>query len=220
MRGGGMGGGGGMRGGGMGGAAARGGAGGGAAARVPGAPRPGAAAPGGEKALTLQNLRVVLFTDQGVLVADPVPVGLQGKDKRGWLPVSVPIIQFKGAQGAKSINAVGLFADESDTFYLGQIRLVVDRTPPELKLAATPQIARTKQVVSFSAELLGGAMDPLYTWDFGESDRAQQQAVGRKVKYIFKDPGDYVVTCTATDRGGVRQPVAKTTGVHVEEPPK
>jgi hypothetical protein len=232
-------GGGGMGGGGLGGGG-RGGIGGGGRAGVVGgrgavggaptgqaATRPGAAAAPrapapGEKALTLENLRLVFFTDQGVLVADPVRVGLQAKDKRGWIPVSVSLARFQGPEGAKSLRAVGLFAEQSDTFYLGQMRLLIDRTPVRVALKAEPAVARTGEVIAFSADLTGGPVDPLISWDFGEgeSEALREQAVGAKVKYVYKKPGDYLVTCTVTDRAGARPPVKQTTGVHIEEAKK
>ena len=217
-----------MRGGGgmMGGGGMCGGA-GAAAGRAPAAPattaRPATGAPGagppGEKALTLRNLRLVLFTDEGVMVADPVPVDKDVKDKRGWVPVSVALAQFRGAQG-KAIRAVGLFAEESDTFYLGQVRLLVDPTPIKVTLKAEPSVTRPDRVVEFSAELTGGPVQPRFVWDFDASDDLQEQAVGPKVKYLFKKPGDYLVTCTVTDRAGVRESVSKTIGVRVEEAAK
>jgi len=233
MRGGGgmMGGGarGGMGGGGMRGGAARGGLMSGAATgraptgrapTRPGAPAAPGAAPTGEKALTTKNLRLVLFTDEGVIVADPVAIGLQAKDKRGWLPVSVSLARFKGPEGAKQLRAVGLFSEQSDVFYLGQLRLLVDRTPVRAAVKAEPAITRTGQVIDFSVELSGGPVDPQISWDFGESDEVKQQAVGARVKYVYKKAGDYLVTCTVADRGGVRGPLKASSGVHIEEAPK
>jgi len=219
-RGGGMAGGGGMRGG-MGGGGMRGGPGAGAT-RQPGAPgattgrAPGAAAAAGPKELNLRSVRVVLFTDEGPVAAESPVVGTMPKDKRGWFPVTISLTQFRGIQNVKKVRAVGIFADEADVFYLGQVRLLVDRTPVSLELKAEPAIARVGKVIEFSAETRGGAIDPDITWDFNAADGLQEQAVGPKVKYVFKEPGDYMVTCTVKDKAGVRPAISKATGVHIE----
>jgi hypothetical protein len=201
------------RGGGAGAGATRGRAGGQAGAAPGGR---GAGAPPGEKALTLQSLRLVLFTDEGMMVAEPVRVATTVKDKRGWYPVSAALAQFRGAKGAKSVGAVGIFADQSDVFYLGQVRLIVDHTPPRVALKAEPAVARTDELVDLTADLSGGPVDPEISWNFGDSGQTGPQAFGPHVKCLYKKPGDYVITCTVTDRAGVHTPVVQTTGVHVE----
>jgi PKD repeat protein len=172
------------------------------------------------KALTLKNLRLVLFTEAGELVADPVPVVATIKDKKGWIPVTVSLSRFKGAQGAKTVRAVGIFADQSDKFYLGQLRLIVDHSPPRVSVKANPGVARTKELVDFTTDLSGGAIEPKTSWNFGDTGGNEAQAFGSHVKYIYRKPGDYLATATVTDKAGVRKPVTATTGVHVEEAEK
>jgi len=211
-----MGGGGGGRGGGGGGAGAaptRGTAAAGAAAT----PRPGAAGAAAELAFTLHNLRLVLFTDQGVMVADPVTVGLMPNDERGWVPVSVPLSSFRGAEDANNVHAVGVFADESDVFYLGRVSLIVDHTAVRATVTAEPGITQVNQLIEFSASLRGGTIDPKISWDFDDDDGLQEEAFGPKVRYVYHEPGDYLVTCTVTDRSGARLPIVESTGVHIED---
>ncbi len=219
---GGMGGGGGRGGGmrgGMGGAGARGGARAGAAGAQP-TQRPGtgiAGQPGDEKIFVLKNLRVVLFTDQGVMIADSAPVGVMQEDKRGWTRVAIPLSEFKGVEDATNVRAVGVFAGESDVFYLGRVGVVVDRRPVEVIVTAEPSITRVDRVIEFSAELRGGPINPEFSWDFDDSDGIDEDAVGREVKYLYKEPGDYLATCTVRDRGGVQQEAVKTIGIRVED---
>ena len=197
-----------MRGGGGGGGAAAGrGAAAGAGAR--------AAAPG-EKTLTVRNLRLVLFTDRGQMIASAVPVGAIPKDERGWSPVAVALSQMKGAEGATKVRAVGIFADESDVFYLGRVRLLADSKPVEVTVKAEPLLARPDQLIEFSASLRGGAVDARISWDFDKRDGIRQEALGREVKYVYKEPGDYLITCTVTDKAGVRAPATTTVGIRVE----
>ncbi len=206
-------GGGGMRGGGMGG---RGGARGGTArGGVAGAPAL-TQADLTEKQFTARNLRLVLFTDKGQLVADDVPVGIFPKDERGWTPVTVSLAQLKGPQGATQVRAVGIFSDESEVFYLGRVRLIEDNRPVDVTVKAEPLFARPDQVITFTASLRGGPVAPIISWDFDKSDGIQQQAFGPEVKYLYKKPGDYQITCTVTDKAKVRAPASATVGIKVE----
>jgi len=177
---------------------------------------PGIAREAEEKAFSLHNLRIVLFTDRGMIVADPVPVGLLPKDNRGWTPVAVPLSQFQGVQDATTVRAVGIFADESDVFYLGRARLIIDHTPVDVTAKAEPSITLPDQLITLSAELRGGPIVPRISWDFDQSDGIQEQALGPSVKCLYKKPGDYLVTCTVTDRAGVRSPVVKAVGIRIE----
>ena len=217
MRGGG--GGGGRGGGGMRGGGTRGGAagtrGGTARAGQPGMPalRPGETE---SKALTARNLRLVLFTDKGMLVADAVPIGFEPRDERGWAPVSVPLAGFKGPKDATQVRAVAVFADESEVFYLGRIRLIEDKRPVEATITAEPLFANLNQLVTFSVALRGGPVDPIISWDFDKSNGIQKQAFGHEVKWLYKNPGDYMVTCTITDKAKVRAPATATVGIRAE----
>ena len=173
------------------------------------------------KALTMKNMRIVLFTEQGQLVADPVPVIATTKDKRGWVPVNVALARFSGAKGARELRAVGLFSDQTDRFYLGQLRLIVDHTPIKVTVKANPGMARTDQLVDFTTELTGGPVDdPQIAWSFGEGEKGQEQAFGTHVKYVYKKSGDFIVTATVKDKAGVRAPASGSAGVHIEETPK
>jgi hypothetical protein len=217
MRGGGMGG--GMGGGGMrgGGAGTRGGQAGGRQGGRQGGQTPGRPTGPQEKALTIKNMRIVLFTDQGQLIADPVPVIATTKDRRGWIPVSVVLARFSGPKGAREIRAVGLFGDQTDKLYLGQLRLIIDHTPVKVAVKANPGVARTDQLVDFTTELTGGPVDdPQVAWSFGEGEKGQQQAFGTHVRYVYKKPGDFIVTATVKNKAGARAPASGSTGVHIE----
>jgi len=176
---------------------------------------PAAAGPQ-EKAFTLTRVRVTLFTDAGPLTTDSAPVATMEKDKRGWLAVMVPLSKFAGIAEAKAVSAIGIYADQADVFYLAQVRLVIDHTAVRTMVKAEPSITVINRVVEFTAEVSGGAIDPECSWDFDNSDGIQKQAVGSKAKFIFKKSGDYMVTCTIADRAGVREPLVKMIGVHVE----
>ena len=169
-----------------------------------------------EKAFTARDLRLVLFTDKGMLIADAVPIGFGPRDERGWVPVTVPLAELKGPAGATQVRAVGIFSDEADVFYLGRVRLIEDKRPAEATIKAEPLFAHTKQVVTFTATLRGGPVDPIISWDFDKRDGIQQQAFGQQVKYLYKQPGDYLITCTITDKAKVRPPVTATVGIKVE----
>jgi hypothetical protein len=169
-----------------------------------------------EKAFTARNLRLVLFTDKGMLVADAVPIGFGPRDERGWVPVTVPLTELKGAAGATQVRAVGIFSLESDIFYLGRVRLIEDKRPVEATVKAEPLFAQVNQVITCTVTLRGGPVDPLISWDFDKADGIQQQALGPEVRYLYKKPGDYLITCTITDKSKVRPPATDVIGIKVE----
>lgn len=211
--------GGGARGGAMGGARGgpMGGARGGAMGGQQRTPRPGGERGAAEQnAFTARHLRVVLFTDAGMMIGESTPIGVLPKDDHGWLPVVLALSQLKGAEGAATVRAVGVFADQAEVFYLGRVSLLVDRRPVEVTVNAEPLFTRTNRIVEFTASLRGGAIHPEFSWDFDDRDGIQKQALGDSVKYMFKEPGNYLVTCTATDRSGARSPIAETVGIRVE----
>jgi hypothetical protein len=217
MRGGGGGRGGGMRGGGMRGGGMRGGGRAGTTAgRAPG----GAAASTDEKVFTARNLRLVLFTDEGMVEASAVPVVGASRDKRGWVPVRAALSEMAGAEGAAEVRAVGVFTDESEVFYLGRVSIVADSKPVEVTVKAEPLFARPRAVITFSASLRGGLVDPKTSWDFDQRDGIQRQALGREVKFLYDEPGDYLVTCTVTDKSGLREAATAEVGIRVEGSPE
>ncbi|MBN1457982.1 MAG: PKD domain-containing protein [Armatimonadetes bacterium] len=169
------------------------------------------------KTFTARNVRLVLFTDKGQLVADAVPIGVLPKDEKGWVPVAVSLAAMKGATDATQVRAVGVFTDESEVFYLGRVRLLVDNRPVEVTAKAEPLFTLPGQVVEFEASLRGGLIEPNFSWDFDRRDGIQAQALGEKVKFVFKEPGDYIITCTVTDKAGVQSPSKDEVGVKVEE---
>ena len=183
---------------------------------APGAPAgaPGAAPAANE--VRLRHVRVVLFTDAGAMIADGVPVDGSIKDARGWIPVSIALSDFRGAPGSQKVRAVGIFADESDVLYVGRVSLLVDRSVVRATLTASPSVARVGEMIEFSVTLKGGPIRPLISWDFDRADGIQREAVGGKVKYVYKSPGDYLATCTITDKAGVRAQMTEQIGVHVE----
>jgi len=153
------------------------------------------------------------------MIADAVPIREDDRDERGWVPVSVALASLRGLEGATQVRAVGLFTDEAEVFYLGRVRLIEDEQPAEVSVVATPQFARPNQVVEFTAKLRGGVIDPLITWDFDKTDGITEQAVGREVKFVYKEAGNYMVTCRVTDKAGIRKETTASVGIRVEGEP-
>ncbi len=123
----------------------------------PGTPGQPAGAPQ-ENGFSAHNLRLILYTDKGVMIANEVPLDQGGKGERGWYRVSWPLIRFSPASGAAQLEGVGLFSDEAEAFYLGQVRLLVDRQTVKFTLKASPTITKTNRVIDFSVELSGGRL--------------------------------------------------------------
>jgi len=166
-----------------------------------------------------RNMRLVLFTDKGQMIADAVPIMVDERDERGWVPVTAPLASLRGSEGATQVRAVGVFTDEAEIFYLGRVRLIADKRPAEVSVVATPQFARPNQIVEFRAKLRGGVIDPLITWDFDKTDGITDQAIGREVKFVYKEAGNYMATCRVTDKAGIREEVTANVGIRVEGEP-
>jgi hypothetical protein len=179
--------------------------------------QPGGANAPKEIGFTAHFMRLVLFTDKGRAVAQSVPIDDQWKDAGGWYRVSYPLSRFVGAQGASRLQAVGVYTDEADTFYLGQVRLISDTAPVKATIKGDPNNTTTGKVIDFSIAFSGGYLDPKVSWDFNDADGIQKQAAGTKVKYLYTKPGDYMVTATVEDRTGVQTAFQKQYGVHIEQ---
>jgi hypothetical protein len=100
--------------------------------------------------------------------------------------------------------------------YIGKISLVTDETPITIK-PGDEYVQPMNTWLVFAADADGGASALHYSWDFDASDGIQEDAVGRQAKHFWKKPGVYTVTCTVSDREGIKAPAKATWRVEITE---
>jgi hypothetical protein len=163
----------------------------------------------GKANFLMSRLRIVLLTDKGEMVVDAWPINADNLTPGAWKKVDVPLGAFKSVQTepATLLKELQISADRADVFYVGQMRLLVDDSPMKLQIVASPTQPIIDQRIAFRANVDAGASTTLISWDFDSEDGLQVQAQGDTVEWIYRDPGTYIVTATATDEYGDKAPV-------------
>jgi hypothetical protein len=178
-------------------------------------PSAGAVTPQAGSQFKAQKLRIMLQTDKGFAVAEPVSFTPGTKDERGWTYVAVAMSMFKG-QVSENVSRLMIFTDRPDVFYVSQIRLKLLKLEPiRVNVSSDPVVAKPGQIVKLTAQVEAGPTGYLVTWDFDDRDGIRVDAAGENVIARYGQPGEYVVTCTVTDLSGARPPVESTIGVRV-----
>lgn len=197
--------------------------------RGPGGGFPGGGFPGGggipgggmggaqAAAPTLKTLRAIVTTTDGKKSEVYIPVTSTAKNDRGWSTLAVPLQAITGLDRTnKQISEIAFAADDTVTFYVGDLRVVSDTTPlrGETDVRGNLNIGAT-ETRTFRGYGSGGASVLKYTWDFDDSDGIQIDAEGQTVKRRFRKPGTYTVTLTVSDYFGLKQPYTSTFKVTV-----
>jgi hypothetical protein len=178
-------------------------------------PYAGAVTPQAAAQFQAQKLRILLQTDKGFAVAEPVAFTPGTKDERGWTYVAVPMSTFKG-QVSEQVKRLMIFTDRPDVLYISQIRLkLLKLEPMRVNLSSDPVVAKAGQIVKLTAQVEAGPTGYLVTWDFDDRDGIRVDAAGENVIARYGQPGEYVVTCTVTDLSGARPALESTVGVRV-----
>ncbi|MDH7601249.1 MAG: PKD domain-containing protein [Armatimonadota bacterium] len=136
-----------------------------------------------------------------------------------WCRVAVPLAKFRSAAengGEFRLKRLLIFTDIPNSFYLGEIKLVTDKSP--IKVDALPsQVVVIYDEVILQAKADGGVASLSYSWDFDASNGIQEELTGPIGRYIYTKGGDYTVTLTVKDVDGIKQPVTVTTTISVNE---
>jgi len=214
----------GLAGAGGGGGAAGGGAaaGGGNRGGLPGGGFPGGfpgGAPGGTtksalgvNAPVMKYIRLIVTTTDGKKSEAYIPTDTSAPTQEtGWRSVAVPLQAISGLDRTnKVIKDVALSADQTTTFYVGDLRVVSDKTP----IRAEPNVRDINRElgaeVIFSASGQGGSSVLKYTWDFDASDGIGVDAEGQAVRRKFRKAGTYTITLTVSDYYGLKDPYTTT----------
>lgn len=218
-------------GGGGGGAAGAGSDGGGAGGQGPkGGPGGGSGMGGGSSApQTLKSIRLIITTTDGKRSEAILPAATSSSNDRGWKQAGIPLQAIRGFNSTnKIIKSIGFAGDVSTAFYIGDMRVLNDKTPvrgePNFRTLQTFKNAENV----FSATGFGGSSVLKYTWDFDDADGIQVDAEGQAVRYKYRiasddaaNPGSirkdgvFIVTLTISDAYGLKEPYSTQIKVKV-----
>lgn len=166
----------------------------------------------------VSTVRFVFVSDEGTQIeVEQITNPLDPEDN--WCRVAVPLAKFKTSAGELSefkLKRLLIFSDLPSTFYLGEIKLVTDKSP--IKVDALPsQVVVIYDEVILQAKADGGVSSLIYSWDFDASNGIQEELTGPIGRYVYTRGGDYTVTLTVKDADGIKQPVTVTTTISVNE---
>jgi hypothetical protein len=223
---GGLGGGPGAAGGGRGGPGAAGGPSGGPSGGQGG---PSGGVGGGGTVTPLKSIRMIITTTDGKRSEAILPAATSSSNDRGWKQAGIPLQSIRGFDSTnKIIKSIGFAGDVSTAFYIGDMRVLSDKTPirgePNFRTLQTFKNAEN----IYSATGFGGSSVLKYTWDFDDADGIQVDAEGQAVRYKYRiasddasNPGSvrkdgvFIVTLTISDAYGLKEPYSTQIKVKV-----
>jgi hypothetical protein len=195
-----------------------------------GAPGGGAAAGAGSAATsTLKMMRIIIATTDGKKSEAFIPAATTVGVDRGWKQAGIPLQAIKGFDKTnKIIKNISFSGDVSTAFYLGDIRVINDRTPIKGETSFRNAVSNVNSSLTFSATGYGGSSVLKYSWDFDDADGIQVDAEGQSVKYTFRvasndltnastrrPNGEFTITLTISDTYGLKDPYMTTIKVKV-----
>ena len=174
-------------------------------------------------------MRIIINTTDGMKSEAFVPAATTVSVDRGWKQAGIPLQAIKGFDKTnKIVKTISFSGDVSTAFYLGDIRVINDRTPIKAETSFKTAVIGINNELTFSATGYGGSSVLKYTWDFDDADGIQADAEGQVVKYRFrtasndqKNPaslrpnGEFTVTLTVSDTYGLKDPYVTTIKVKV-----
>ncbi|MFN3648989.1 MAG: hypothetical protein ACK47B_05355 [Armatimonadota bacterium] len=176
-----------------------------------------------------RKMKIILVCDEGSFVATNYPVQpLVPSGEDGWYSVAVPFVAFKGLPEAKTANLreIRVFGDNKDTFWIGDIKTIVDDEPITVDPLENLEVS-VNEPVEFYATANGGLSPLKYQWDFNKADGIQEEDTGPVVVHTFRKPSEpvpggsqydlqpYVVTLTVQDVAGAKKKIVQTVDVIV-----
>lgn len=190
----------------------------------------GPGAPGGSSSTssTLKSIRIIVTTTDGKKSEAIISTSAASSGERGWRQAGIPLQAIKGFDKTnKIIKDIAFSGDVSTAFYIGDMRILSDKTPIRAEPNFRNAVATTNDNIIFSANGFGGSSVLKYEWDFDETDGIQVDAEGQSVRYRFRIPsndqaggrvkpgGVYVVTLTVRDQYGLKEPYSTTIKVKI-----
>jgi len=180
-------------------------------------------------ASTLKSIRMIITTTDGMRSEAILPAATSSSNDRGWKQAGIPLQAIRGFNSTnKIIKSIGFAGDVSTAFYIGDMRVLNDKTPvrgePNFRTLQTFKNAENV----FSATGFGGSSVLKYTWDFDDADGIQVDAEGQAVRYKYRiasddaaNPGSirkdgvFIVTLTISDAYGLKEPYSTQIKVKV-----
>ena len=166
------------------------------------------------------KLRLVLYPDGENQSAIEIIIPVTTEDQDGWWPIAAPLSALKLPPGSKDlrIRRMLIFSDLSDTFYVGEIRVINDTVPIKVEpLEPQPTQTQANYPVVLTAIANGGVTPLAFYWDFNQTDGLQEDAYGLQVAHAYRKAGEYTVTLIVKDVFGVKKEAIATVPVTVNE---
>ncbi len=178
---------------------------------------------------TLKMMRIIIATTDGKKSEAFIPASTTVSVDRGWKQAGIPLQAIKGFDKTnKIVKNISFSGDVSTAFYLGDIRVVNDRTPIRAETTFKTAVCALNDSLTFAARGYGGSSVLKYSWDFDDADGIQADAEGASVKFRFrtssndlKNPsamrpnGEFTITLTVSDSYGLKEPYVTTIKVKV-----
>ena len=177
----------------------------------------------------LKSIRMIITTTDGKRSEAILPAATSSSNDRGWKQAGIPLQSIRGFDSTnKIIKSIGFAGDVSTAFYIGDMRVLSDKTPirgePNFRTLQTFKNAEN----IYSATGYGGSSVLKYTWDFDDADGIQVDAEGQAVRYKYRiasddasNPGSvrkdgvFIVTLTISDAYGLKEPYSTQIKVKV-----
>ena len=189
----------------------------------------GGGAPSTVTLSTLKMMRIITATTDGKKSEAYIPASTTVSVDRGWKQAGIPLQAIKGFDKTnKIVKNISFSGDVSTAFYLGDIRVINDRTPIRAETTFKTAVCALNDSLTFSARGYGGSSVLKYSWDFDDADGIQADAEGATVKFRFrtssndlKNPstmrpnGEFTITLTVSDTYGLKEPYVTTIKVKV-----
>ncbi|HLP00367.1 MAG TPA: PKD domain-containing protein, partial [Fimbriimonas sp.] len=177
----------------------------------------------------LKTMRLIITTTDGKKSEAFVPASTTVGVERGWKQAGIPLQAIKGFDKTnKIVKEISFSGDVSTAFYVGDIRVISDRTPIRAEPSFRTALISVNQTLNFSASGYGGSSVLKYSWDFDDADGIQNDAEGANVKYRFRTAsndlrntaqyrpnGEFTITLTVSDAFGLKEPYKTTLKVKV-----
>jgi dihydroorotate dehydrogenase electron transfer subunit len=134
----------------------------------------------------LRTLRVVLTGPKGMVSAEPCDLVPGTLGDRGWRRIDVPINKFlpkpkDGFQVERMVIAGG----PAEEFYIGQIAIVRDTTPIQVRIVPHDTHVRAGQQTALAVEVEGGAAQTQVSWDFDSSRRIGGLVLAQRAGHLY-----------------------------------